>query len=197
MLAQPFGRGRPEDQLGDGGEAGLRHPLYAPLLCQYRRDAQEPGRLRTLAGPFPRRKVVRIGSELDDQIARVHGAAIPLQPEAETALPHAVFGQGIRSEIVPLISHPVAPLARGPGFPPAEFLPRLLPRYLCQGRKEARDSSRMLDMREQPRFSPLLQVCYFVLYLCLRCHREWAEMQMVRCGEEAQPALTEMPTLPD
>ncbi len=31
---QPFGRGHPEDQLGDRQEAGLRYPLYAPLLCR-------------------------------------------------------------------------------------------------------------------------------------------------------------------
>jgi hypothetical protein len=65
MLAQPFGRACPEDQLGGGGEAGLRHPLHAPLLCQFRRDAREPGRLRTLSGPFTRRKVVCVRSELD------------------------------------------------------------------------------------------------------------------------------------
>ncbi len=122
MLAQPFGRARPDDQPGNGGEAGLRHPLHAPLLCQFRRDAQEPGRLRTLSGPFTRRKVVCVRSKLDSQVARVHGAAIPLQPEAERAFPHAVFGQGIGSKIVPVVSHPVASFARGPGFPPAQTL---------------------------------------------------------------------------
>lgn len=74
MLPRQRRRGRPDGQPGGGGEAALRHPLHAPLLFQLRRDAQEPGRLRTLSGPFTRRKVVRIGSELDGQVARVHGA---------------------------------------------------------------------------------------------------------------------------
>src|SRR6266699_165046 len=86
MLAQPFGRARPDDQPGNGGEAGLRHPLNAPLLCQFRRDAQEPRRLRILSNPFARRKVMGVGSELDGQVSRIHGATVALQPEAELLL---------------------------------------------------------------------------------------------------------------
>ena len=54
----------------------------------------------------------------------------------------------------------------------------------------------MLDMRKQPRFSPLLPVCYFFLCLGVRCDHESAEMHMVRYGHQVQPALTETPTLP-
>ena len=120
MFVQQHRRRRPEDGSAGGGEAGLRHPLYAPLLCQFWRDAQEPGRLHTLAGPCARRKVVPIGSKLDGEIARVHGATIPLQPEAQMALPHAVCGE----------ARPVGDGATG--LPPGSAVrtPRLLPCYL-------------------------------------------------------------------
>ncbi|MGZ3644935.1 MAG: hypothetical protein ACXVCM_13935 [Ktedonobacteraceae bacterium] len=34
-----------------------------------------------------------VGSERDRQIARVHGATIPLQPEAHLPLPHSIVRQ--------------------------------------------------------------------------------------------------------
>ena len=67
-----------------------------------------------------RRQCRRVRSELDGQIAPVQGAATPLQPEAETALPHTVFGE----------ARPVGGCATG--LPPGSGgrTPWLLPRYL-------------------------------------------------------------------
>jgi hypothetical protein len=91
MFVQQCCRSRPDDQPCGGRDAGLRHPLNSPFLCKLRPNAQELGERGILSDPFTRRNIVSVGSELDSQVARIHGAAIPLQPEAEMSLPYAVF----------------------------------------------------------------------------------------------------------
>jgi hypothetical protein len=107
---------------------------------------------------------VSVGSELDRQVARVHGTTIPLQPETRTLLPHTIFCQRIGPQIVPLLTYPVAAFAHWPSLPPTERM-SWLPSY-GQGQpgKESVDSGCMLNTLKQPGFSSL----YHTYYWCFR-----------------------------
>ena len=100
-------------------ELGLRHTLHPPLLGDIRRDTDEHWQHRVLSGPLTRGDVLCVGSELNHQIAHIHGAAIPLQPEAYVLLPNSIFRKGIGPQIVLLLTQPVAAFA---------YWPRLAPR---------------------------------------------------------------------
>ncbi len=111
MLIEQYLRGRPYDQSSTLREPGLSHTLHPPLLRDIRRNADEHWQHRVLSRPFTRGDVVFVGSELDRQIAHIHGTAIPLQPETHLLRPHTTFRQSIEPQIVPLLMHPVASFA--------------------------------------------------------------------------------------
>jgi hypothetical protein len=97
--------------------------------------------------------IVCVGDKLDGEIARIHGAIIPFQPEMYLLRSHLIFRQSIGSQIVPLFTHTVPPLARGTCLPPAEYLFRLLSRRLSQASEKAIDSRSVLDMLQEPGLS--------------------------------------------
>gem|GEM_PF-5739309 len=86
--------------------------------------------------------VVRVGSERDHQIAHIHGAAIPVQPETHLLQPHTIFHQRIGLQIVPLLTQQVAAFAHRSSLSPTK---RLSCR-LRQAGKKAVDSPNVLDM---------------------------------------------------
>lgn len=82
MLIEQYLCGRPHYQSSALREPGLSHTLHPPLLRDIRRNADEHWQHRALSCPLTRGDVVCVRDELDSQIAHVHGATIPLQPEA-------------------------------------------------------------------------------------------------------------------
>ena len=122
MLAQQHIYRCPYVQSSRRHDSGLFYTLHAPLLRDIRHDTQEFRQPCAFSGPLTRGDVVCVGGELDHEIARVHSASIPLQPEAHLLLPHTIFRQRIEPQIVPLLTNPVAPFAHWPRFPPAECL---------------------------------------------------------------------------
>src|SRR6266851_375152 len=142
LLDQEHLVGRPHHQSRSRRESGLSHTLHPPLLC----DTDEHWQHRALSCPFTLGDLVRVGSELDRQIAHIHGAAIPLQPEAHLLRPHKTFRQRIGPEIVPLLMYPVASFAHRPCLPPAECLSWLPSCCLGEAGKKAVDSGSVLDM---------------------------------------------------
>jgi hypothetical protein len=82
MLVQQQVGGCPQHQSRSGRESGLSYTQHPSLLRDIRCDTDEHWQHRVLSCPFTRCEVVRVGSELDRQIAHIHGATIPLQPEA-------------------------------------------------------------------------------------------------------------------
>ena len=138
MLVQEHLCGRPHHQSRSMRESGLSHTLHPPLLRDIRRDTDEHWQHRVLSCPLTRGDVVCVGSELDRQIAHIHGATIPLQPEAHLLLPHTIFRQRIGPQIVPLLTHPVAAFAHWPRLPPAERLSWFLSCGLCQAWQRSR-----------------------------------------------------------
>ena len=90
---------------------------------------------------------MRVGREFDRQIVHIHGAAIPLQPEAHLLRPYAIFHKGIGPEIVPLLTHAVAAFAHRSSLPPTH---RLSCRLRQAGKKAVR-SHRVLDQCTQLR----------------------------------------------
>ena len=93
LSVQEHPGGRPHHQSRRRRESGLSHTLHPPLLRDIRRDTDEHWQHRVLSCPFTRGDVVCVGSELDHQIAHIHGAAIPLQPEAHLLRPKVIFRQ--------------------------------------------------------------------------------------------------------
>jgi hypothetical protein len=96
LLVQEHPRGRPHHHSERRCESGQSHSLHAPLLCNLRHDTDERWQHRMFSCLFMRGDVVRVGRELDSQIAHIHGNSIPLQPEARTLLPHTIFRKGNR-----------------------------------------------------------------------------------------------------
>ena len=94
--------------------------LNALLLRDLRCDADEPGQCIPLACPLARVDVLCIRGELDRQISRVHGPAIPLQPETVLLLSRTVFGQRIGPQIMPLFAELVAAPTHRSRLPPTE-----------------------------------------------------------------------------
>ena len=78
-----------------------------------------------------------VGGELNHQVAHVHGATIPLQPESEMLRTRAIVHQGIGPQIVPLLANQVATFARRARLPPAEALSWFLSPPLRQIGEEA------------------------------------------------------------
>jgi hypothetical protein len=120
--------------------------LQAPFLVDTRRDTDQQGETQCLSGPLPRGDVVRTRNELHRQVAHVHGAAIPLQPETQVLRPHEIFCQGIGPEIVPLFTHPVASITHHPCLQPTEILTWLQSCDLRQCGKESTDPKRIVDI---------------------------------------------------
>src|SRR6266496_2734191 len=118
LFVQEHTGGRPHHQSRSRPESGLSHPLHPPLLGDVRRNTDEHWQHRALSGPFTRGDVVFVGSELDRQIAHIHGTTIPLQPEMYLLRPHTTFRQSIGPQIVPLLMHLVASFAHRIRFPP-------------------------------------------------------------------------------
>ena len=137
-----------------------------------------------------------IRSKLDRQIAHVHSASIPLQPEAHLLLPHTIFRHRIGPQIVPLLTYLVAAFAHWPCLPP-ERLSFFRSCSLCKPSKEAVNSSSVLDTLQEPGFSSLHQSRRFSLCPIVGHRCNVADMQTARSCDQAQPATTEMPALPD
>ena len=92
-------------------QRGLCHPLDALLLCDIGSHAQQQWDGRVFARPLSRGQIVGIGRKLDGQVAPVHGAAIPFQPEPQVPLTSSIVRQCIGPQVVPLFVDPVAPFA--------------------------------------------------------------------------------------
>lgn len=93
----------------------------------------------------------RYASELDGQVSRVHGAAVPLQPEAKRLQPYPEFRQRIGPKIVPLLPHAVAPFASHRYIPPTQTLLWVLSGSLNQRVEKAVDPmSTVFDFATSP-----------------------------------------------
>src|SRR5271169_2381154 len=119
--------------------------VQPPLLRDVRCDTKKHRQFRVFPRLLTRGNVVRVGGELDRQIAHIHRAAIPLQLEAHLLLPYAIFHQRNGSEIVPLLSHPAASFTHHSHFPPAVSMSWFPFCYLGEASKEVIDASSVLD----------------------------------------------------
>ena len=66
-------------------------------------------------------------------------------------MPYAIFRQGIGPEIVPLLTHPVAPFAQSPRLPPVLTLLRVLSGRLRQRSEVVLLVIRLENARERQR----------------------------------------------
>ena len=119
--------------------------------AQYRGHAQQQWDGHVFARPLPCGEIVDVGRKLDGEVAPIHGAAIPFQPEPHMPLPDPIVRQRIRPQVVPLLIDPVAPFALRAGFPPTQGMVWLLSCRLGEMCKKAIHARGILDMLPKER----------------------------------------------
>ncbi len=126
---------------------------HPPLLVDIRHDKEQERQEKVFAGSGVSIQIGGVMQKLALQVAHIHGALVPFEPEAKGTLPRVlILRAGIRLEALPASSPGEASGATRATFPPAQASGES-----GQPRKEIINAAGVRELIEESSHAPLLQ----------------------------------------